>query len=160
MPTTLSFITLGSYLGATLGYLGYILFRPRSLAGIAYWLAVGGLGIHTVGLGLSIAERSYPFILSNQDAYALISWVVTALFLMFARAYQLQGAGAFILPAAASLMILSLFGGGTPAFVVSTSLSPWVLIHLLLAFLAFSVFLVSFVVGIAFIILESRRKGA
>ncbi len=159
MPLTLSFIALGTYLGTSLGFLAYILFRPRRLARVAFWLAIAGFVIHTVGLALSVPGREYPFIYSTTDAYALISWVVTFLFIVLARLYHLQGAGAFFMIAAASLLILSLFGGGYREFQLSAEVNPWVLVHLLLAFMAFAVFLVSFVIGIAFIMAESRIKA-
>lgn len=159
MSQTLSLITLGTYLGTSLGYLAYVLFRPRRLVDLAYGLALLGMGIHTLGLLLSLPERQYPFILSNSDAYAIISWVVALVFLVLVRIYRFQGAGAFFMIAATSLLILSLFGDDRDVFRLASDLSPWVLIHLLLAFLAFSVFVVSFVVGIAFIVLEARIKS-
>ncbi len=159
MTQTLLLITLGTYLGTSLCYLVYVLFRPRRLVSLAYGLALLGLGVHTLGLILILPERQYPFILSNSDAYAIISAVVALVFLVLVRIYRFQGAGAFFMIAATSLLILSLFSGDQDLFRLTADVSPWVLIHLLLAFLAFSVFVVSFVVGIAFILLEARIKS-
>jgi ABC-type transport system involved in cytochrome c biogenesis permease subunit len=76
-----------------------------------------------------------------------------------AKKYRLLGAGVFFMFAAMSLLILSIFGQGQYEFGVDSSVSPWILIHLLLAFFAFAVFLVSFMIGLAFIFLESRIKA-
>ncbi len=159
MPQSLAILTLASYLGATIAYLAHILFRPRRLASRAYWLAIFGLVVHGAGLLIRLPSNGYPFIVSYSDAYAVSSWAVAALFVIMSRMYRFQGVGAFLLPAALSLLILSLFGGRHDTFVLSSGVSPWLLIHLLLAFLAFAVFVVSFVIGIAYILLESRLKA-
>ena len=159
MTQTLFFITLGIYVAATVGFLTHILFRPRRLVSISIGLVILGFIVQTIGLGLSLPDRVYPFILSDNDAYILISWLVTLLFILLVRFFRVQEAGTLFMAAATCLLILSIFGGGGQNYEVSYNVSPWVLIHLLLAFLAFAAFVVSLIIGIAFILVEVRIKA-
>lgn len=159
MTPIISFVILAVYLTATSGFLGYILFRRFSLLRFAFWLTIAGLALHTIWLANVLIANGYPFILSNRDAYILVAWTVSTLYVLLSRFYHFQAAGAFFLPIAICFLILGLFGTGDYEFGVATIISPWVVIHLFLAFMAFSVFLVSFVIGIAFIVLEFRIKS-
>lgn len=152
-------IIIASYGVASLGFLSYVLIQRRWLLSTAYRTTLGGLALHTLALGWLFARSGFPFILSNNDAYVLIAWAVVALFLALSRTYRFKTAGAFLLPTALVLMVLSLFGPGQYQFGSEAISDPWVVIHLGLAFLAFASFLVSFVIGIGFILVEGRIKA-
>lgn len=152
-------VIIGIYAVASLGFLSYVVVQRTWLIRIAYRTTLAGLALHTLALGWLFARSGFPFILSNNDAYVLIGWAVVALFLALSRTYRFKTAGAFLIPAALGLMVLSLFGPGRYQFGSEAISDPWVVIHLGLAFLAFASFLVSFMIGIGFILVEWRIKA-
>lgn len=152
-------VIIAVYLAASLGFLTYGLVQRRGLLGFAYRMTFVGLGVHTLALVWLFAQSGFPFIHSNSEATALIAWAVVALFLALSRTYRFKTAGAFLVPTALVLMVLSQFGQGHYEFGSRAISDPWVVIHLGLAFLAFASFLVSFVIGISFIFLEWRIKA-
>ncbi len=151
-------IAASSYLVATVAFLGAWLFRPRLLVRFAYLGTVFGLVVHSLGLFFRLRENAYPYIISNQEAYLLVAWGLVTSYVLLCRFYRIRLAGAFFMPIAVSLMVFSLTGGGSYQIDVG-GMNPWVIIHLLLAFLAFAVFLASFVIGLTYIFLESRIKA-
>ena len=72
--------------------------------------------------------------------------------------FRWQGAGVFFTPLAFIFLILAACHGGQFQLGSPVLASPWAVIHLFLVFMAFTIFLVSIVVGFAFVLLESRVK--
>lgn len=151
---TLFLLSAGIYFIATLGFLGHVLFRSGGWLRFVYRVTLVGFCAHTAYFILTLAQNGYPYIAGDSDAYRLISWIVMAGFFALAQIYRLKTAGVFFVPSALIFLILSYFSYG--GYRLS---SPWVPIHLFLALIAFSVFFVSLVVGMAFIMQESQLKA-
>lgn len=159
MLPLLLYTSIGCYVLSILAGLGHVVFQGKFLLRGAHRLALGGLLLHSIVLISTFYQSGYPFIHSDSDVYLLVGWIVIGLFLALNRWSQRDSAGILFVPAGLIFIILSLFRQGDFGVVRGGGLSPWVLIHLLLAFFAFAIFLVSFVMGIAFIIQERQIKA-
>jgi HemX protein len=155
----LSFTLLAAYVISSVAFLGFILFKRRSWYLVAHRTCILAFVAHTAFLLVSLIKNGYPFILSDHDAYQMIAWMIVAAFLALVRSERFEASGALFLPTCIIFIVLSFFGNHDYAFISATALSPWVVIHLLLAFLAFAVFLASFITGLAFIIQERQIKA-
>lgn len=142
-----------------MAFLGHGLFRHRYWFRIALGLTVIGFILHSLWLGLTLWGHPYPFIVGHSDAHLLISWVVVLVFLLLARHYRLRLAGAFFVTSAIIFLLLSSFHQSDFRLVPALMQSPWIQVHLFLAFLAFALFMVGFLVGVAFILQDGQLKA-
>lgn len=147
------------YLAATLGFVGQIVFRHTGWLTLVLRITIVGFCLHTAWLAVTLLPNGYPFIVGNSDAHRLVSWIVIVVFFCLSRFAELKNAGAIFVPVALVFFILSSFQQDVYRFGSETISSPWVLIHLLFAFIAFAIFLVSLVVGVAFILQEAQLKA-
>ncbi len=151
--------TVAVYGIASFGYVGHLFFRHRGWLRLTFRVTLVGFALQGLWLIVSLGPQGYPFITGDQDAYRLISWGVVAAFVLLSRFYHLKTAGIIFVPAALLVLLLSVAWTESYRFGEGIGSSPWVLVHLLLAFVAFTVFLVSLVVGIAFIVQEAQLKA-
>ena len=159
MWSWLFWVVIGFYAVTSLFYLFYAVFHYRYLARIAFYLLVIGFVCHTLFFHSAVLSQGYPFILNQTDTLQLISWLGILLFLILQLQFDLRGAGAFFAPAALIFLVLSSFYHGDYRMGMEVVISPWAMVHLFLSLVAFTIFLVSIVVGIMFIMMDSQVKN-
>lgn len=146
------------YALSALFYLSKLVFKKRILAGLGKRFLLLGFLFQSCVLALYFYKTGYPFIINSGYAYYFSAWVLAGLFLLVSSRYHLEVAGAF------SLMIiltLSLFGHiKTQNYDLNSNLlsSPWAAVHIVFAFLAFSIFTLCFIMGVLFLVQEYQLK--
>ena len=140
-------------------YLSQLVFQRKILLSVGYRLALLGFILQTLGGVLHLLKVGYPFLLTSADSYLFSAWILSGLFLLICLKYPFQLAGILFLPAILVLYTLAHFT--TENYLGSTGLlySPWASIHIVLGFLAFSIFFLSFILGVLFLFQEFQLKN-
>lgn len=152
-------VVLGFYIGGTLLYSLRTIFGKKVLSAIGLRVTLVGLLLHTVILTLHLVKQGYPFVQSSFDAFQITSLCIVGVFVLLSFFYRFYATGIVLLPLALLFNILSL-----PIFVRYHSPghfleNPWAFIHLVFIFIAIAIFMVSFVIGVLYLIQENRIKN-
>lgn len=146
------------YALSALFYLSRLVFKTKILAGLGKRFLLLGFIMQSVALGLQFYQTGYPFLVNSADSYFFSAWVLAALYLLVSIRYPLEVAGSLFLPA---ILILSIFSHlQTRSFEDKSALmqSPWAAVHIVFAFLAFSIFCLCFIMGALFLFQEYQLK--
>ncbi len=145
------------YALATLFYLSRFIFKKRLLSNLGKRFLLLGFLLQSLSLSLQMAKMGYPFLLSSGDSYFFSAWVLAALFLLVSLRYHLEVAGSLFL---SFILILSTLAHFKNVDYASAELlrSPWAAIHIVFAFLAFSIFFLCFILGILYLFQEHQLK--
>ncbi len=158
MIGSLSYLTGGLYLFATLSYLMRLIFSERKMGRIGLALLWLGVLVHTLLMFVQLHRNPYPFILGEGDFYLCTSWGMAIAFLILRARYRLSGSGALFAPLTLLLFLLASVHRGEYDLQTAALRNPWVLIHLVFMSLAFAVFTVSFLVGLTYLFAERQIK--
>jgi len=152
-------IVLGIYLAATVLYCLRSIFSKKILSAIALRVTVIGLLIQLVVLILHLIGQGAPYLKSSFETYQVISASMVLIFVVLCFFYRFYATGIVVLPLALIFNILSLktyVAYQLPGHFLD---NPWASVHLVFVFIAISVFLISFVVGLLYLIQENRIKN-
>lgn len=154
--TKISFIV---YAITTLVYLSQLIFQKKILLKIGYRLLLLGFISQSLGIGVHLFKVGYPFLLQSADSYFFSAWILAGVFLLICLKYPFQLAGVLFLPAILILYTLAHFT--TENYLGTTGLiySPWASVHIVFGFLAFSIFFLSFILGLLFLFQEFQLKN-
>jgi cytochrome c-type biogenesis protein CcsB len=117
-------------------------FAVHTLLSIVHFVEVGMLPVTTFGEGLSF-----------------FSWLVVGVFLVTGRGGRLSAIGIVVSPLAAALVAGAVWFFSDSAPIPSELRSPWLPIHVTLAFLGNAVFGLAFAASIVYLFQESRLKS-
>lgn len=121
-------------------------------------MTIGGLLIHAVFLIRHFFLQGYPFLVSPFESLQLVSLCVVLTFVLLCFSHRFFAAGLILLPVGLVFNILSLTAlvrYRAPGYFLE---NPWAFIHLVFVFIASAVFMVSFVVGLIYLVQERRIK--
>lgn len=146
------YLPAGFYLVSTLAYILQRIFLSRAIGRWASRFLVAGGLLSGVSLVLQVVSEGA---LGRDGFFVAASCLFAAAYLVLDRRHPLPGGGIFF--AAGALVLYGM------AFAASDGLSPpmggvWSLLHILFMSLAFAVFAVSFLVGLAFLFQEYKLK--
>ena len=155
------------YLLSSCGYLFHLIFahtRSGKKTGQLAFIFFGTATLLSTGLFIFHLTRNPLALTVNAgDFYLSTAWAVAVGLLFFLRQKRFSGAGAFFVPL---VLLLFLAADVKRKDVYLGSIgeqSPWVLIHIVLMSLTLAVFVVSFVMGLLYLLqqfwLKSRRPG-
>ncbi len=107
-------------------------------------------------------HTGYPFLIKSADSYLFSAWILSGIFLVMRLRYLLEAVGSIFLAAILILFVLAHFS--TEIYVgeardLEIMLSPWASIHIVFGFLSFSVFCLSFIMGLLFLFQEFQLKS-
>jgi cytochrome c-type biogenesis protein CcsB len=122
-----------------------------------------GFAIHTIALLVHLAEAGLLPVTTFGAGLSFFSWLVVGVFLVAGRGGRLSAIGIVVSPLAAALLAggVTLFSASLP--VPSELRSPWLPIHVTLAFLGNAVFGLAFAASVVYLFQEGRiksRRGA
>lgn len=154
--------TLAYGLAAT-GYVVAVL-RPAARTGrpAAFMLSLA-FALHTLFLvARGFSEGILP-VLTFTEGLAFFGWLLVGVYLVAQARYRLAGLGAVVAPLAfASVLAAALFTSGG-ATLPENLRSPWLAVHITLAFLGNAVFALAFATSSLYLLQESlvknRRRG-
>lgn len=147
------------YLGASVGYLVFLLISSGSRALLGFWCVVAGFTAHSLSL-LHRAIFSGFFPLATAfDSLSFFAWLVIALFLLLRYRDSSPIFGSFAAPMAAVLMLY----GSTLSYQVGKPLLPimkswWLPVHVSLALAGNAIFAIMAIGGLMYLLQERLIK--
>jgi ABC-type transport system involved in cytochrome c biogenesis permease subunit len=158
MNPILTPISLLIYAIAALLYLIQLVFQKRTFLVFGQRLVILAFLLQGIGFAIHIAQVGYPFLLDSSDSYLFSAWVLAGLFILICLKYRFQVAGALFLPAILVLYTLAHFSQENYLGNTGLANSPWASIHIVFGFLSFSIFFLSFILGVLFLFQELQLK--
>ncbi len=160
-------ITTFVYLFASVFYLGLLIFKVKGLGLPATLLAVAGIIIQTVGIGLRWVE-SYQIgyghaPLSNMyESLVFFAWCIVGLYLFLEWKFKNRLIGAFVMPFAVFGMAYASYSSEftdkiTP--LIPALQSNWLIAHVITCFIGYAAFAVACALGTMYL-LKKRSKQA
>ncbi|MBI5073873.1 MAG: c-type cytochrome biogenesis protein CcsB [Nitrospirae bacterium] len=158
-----------TYFVAMMLYISYLAFRKSGIGVLATTITVVGFVSQTLALFLRWAEfaevgqmgwlRAVP--LTNlYESLIFFVWCLILVYLIIEFKYKNKSFGAFITPIAAlALAFIDLSGMSKNIQPLVPALqSNWLLAHVMMSFISYSLFAVSFSTGLMYLIVRSEQK--
>ncbi|MBI5846711.1 MAG: c-type cytochrome biogenesis protein CcsB [Nitrospirae bacterium] len=158
-----------TYFIAMMLYISYLAFRKSGIGMVATTITIVGFVSQTLALMLRWAEfaeigqmgwlRAVP--LTNlYESLIFFVWCLILVYLVIEFKYKNRSFGAFITPVAAlALAFIDLSGMSKNIQPLVPALqSNWLLAHVLMSFISYSLFAVSFSTGLMYLIVRSDQK--
>lgn len=159
-----------AYVFAMLTYISYLAFRNASVGIVATVLTVTGFASQTLALGLRWKEfydigqmgflRAAP--LTNlYESLVFFVWCLILTYLIIEFKYKNRSFGAFITPVAALALAFIDISGMSKNIqpLVPALQSNWLLVHVLLSFIAYALFSVSFSTGMMYLAVRTEKRS-
>lgn len=159
MDALLYTLTLLAYLISALNYWIYLSSRRDSLLRLARIVVIGGFVFHTILLViLTIARKSLPFS-TLYGMIILFSWTIILVYLIAEIKYRIPTLGSFIIPLAFLAICYAMLLPRQNQLLRPALQSIWLGLHVLIAFLGNAAFVLTFGVGLMYIIQERQVKS-
>ncbi|MEW6714893.1 MAG: c-type cytochrome biogenesis protein CcsB [Nitrospirota bacterium] len=159
-----------AYIFAMILYIGYLAFRKNSVGIVATTVTIAGFVSQTLALLMRWAEfkeiggmgwvRAVP--LTNlYESLIFFVWCLILVYLVIEFRYKNRSFGAFITPVAAlALAFIDLTGMSKNIQPLVPALqSNWLLAHVMMSFISYALFAVSFSTGLMYLIVKSDQRN-
>jgi len=163
-------ISTMAYILAMITYITYLAFR-KNLIGIgATTITIIGFISHTLAIGLRWKEfydlsglgiiRSAPFT-NLYESMVFFVWCLILGYLVIEFKYKNRSFGAFVTPLAGLALAFIELSSMTKEIqpLIPALQSNWLLAHVLMSFLAYAAFALSFTTGLMYLILETEKRN-
>lgn len=157
-------LALVAYLGATVLALAHLIQRRETTYRAASLLTQAGWVVHTLALVVRWVERGRPPLGTLVEAMSVVGWAAVLFTLWAERQYRVKVLGAFVLP------LVTVFGVSSawlPSGLVGLApalRNAWIWVHVTLAMLGISAFVLNFAGGLMYLLqerqLKAKRPGA
>ena len=171
-------ISAGAYILALVIYVAYLVVRNRTVGIIASTMTIFGFVMQSIGLVIRWVDSFYFWASANPESGYIESilraaplrnlyeslvffvWSLICIHLIIEFKYKNRSLGAFVTPIAAlALLFINISGTSTEIQPLIPALqSNWLLFHVLLSFLGYAAFGVSFGAATAYIITVTESK--
>jgi cytochrome c-type biogenesis protein CcsB len=127
-------------------------------------LLAGAFTLHSLDLALEVVRAGVLPVATFAGGFSFFAWLLVGLYLAVQARTSLAVVGVLVSPLAFLAAIADLLVRGDDVAVPEALRSPWLTVHVTLAFLGNAVFALAFAVSAAFLLqqnlLKSRRGGA
>lgn len=158
-------------MAAALGYVAASIAFARSFSNAKapgesrtpIFLLVGAFALHTVDLVCEVMKAGVLPVATFAGGFSFFAWLLVGVYLAVQARMSLAVIGVLVSPLAFLAAIADLLVRGDDVAVPESLRSPWLTVHVTLAFLGNAVFALAFAVSAAFLLqqnfLKSRRGG-
>lgn len=159
-----------AYILAMITYITYLAFRKESIGIVATAIAVTGFISQTLALGLRWKEfsdigqmgilRAVP--LTNlYESLIFFVWCLILAYLIIEFKYKNRSFGAFITPVAGLALAFIDISGMSKNIqpLVPALQSNWLLVHVLMSFIAYALFSISFSTGLMYLVVRTEKRN-
>lgn len=159
-----------TYFMAMMLYIGYLAFKKSGIGMVATTVTIVGFASQTIAFILRWIEfaeigqmgwlRAVP--LTNlYESLVFFVWCLILVYLIIEFKYKNKSFGAFITPVAALALAFIDISGMSKNIqpLVPALQSNWLLVHVLMSFIAYALFAVSFSTGLMYLIVRSENKS-
>lgn len=156
---------------AALGYVGASIAFARSFSNarapgqsrLPIVLLAGAFAVHSLDLVLEVVRTGALPVATFAGGFSFFAWLLVGLYLAVQSSMSLAVVGVLVSPLAFLAAIADLLLSGEDVVLPAAMRSPWLIVHVTLAFLGNAVFAFAFAVSAAFLLqqnwLKSRRGG-
>jgi len=154
----LHWITLSFYAVSMVFFVYCVALRREKGLNVGLWLALMGLIIHSIALGVRWYAVGHGPYLQKMEGLSSFAWVAMVTFLVFSyKIPKLKGIGFVALPCCFLMMTVGLFSNPGIAKLPPTFRGVWFVIHIISSDLAVGAILIA--LGTAIFYLLKKRKG-
>lgn len=157
-------LALGAYLGATVLALAHLIQRRETIYRAASLLTQAGWVVHTLALVVRWVERGRPPLGTLVEAMSVVGWAAVLFTLWAERQYRVKVLGAFVLPLVTVFGVSSAWLPPGLAALAPALRNAWIWVHVTLAMLGISAFVLNFAGGLMYLLqerqLKAKRPGA
>ena len=155
------------YLGSSVLYLFYLVFRTRVAATMGTWVALGGFLLNTYGIIMRWIE-SYDLgighaPLSNlYESLVFFAWTIILCYLILERKYGQKTVGAFVVPFAFFSMAYASFSSSVDSRIqplIPALKSNWLIAHVVTCFLGYAAFAVACGLSVMYLIKSKKQRA-
>ncbi len=160
-------ITTLAYLLSSAFYLGLLVFKNKKIGFVGLILAIFGVTVQTVALGLRWYE-SYQIgighapLTNMYESLVFFAWCTTLFYIFMEFKFKARVIGAFVMPFAFTAMAYASFAKG-----ISQQISPlipalqsnWLIAHVMTCFIGYGAFAVAGGLGMMYLLKKSAVKN-
>lgn len=159
-----------AYILAMVSYIVYLAFRKTQMGIIATTITIAGFIAQTLAIALRWSEfyeigqlgflRAAP--LTNlYESLIFFVWCLILVYLIIEFRYKNRSFGAFITPVAGLALAFIEMSGMSKSIqpLVPALQSNWLLVHVLMSFIAYALFAVSFSTGLMYLIIRTEKRS-
>jgi cytochrome c-type biogenesis protein CcsB len=156
------------YIIAMITYITYLAFRNEKLGKFASAVTIFSFGLQTVAFvwrwieAANMGVRSFwrPPISNLYESIIFFVWCLILGYLIVEFKYKNRSFGAFVTPIAGLALAFIEMSGMSKGIepLVPALQSNWLLVHVMMSFLAYAAFAISFATGLMYLILRTDRK--
>ncbi len=159
MGTAVFQISLFSYLGASLGYFVYLVYRKPFVSTAATVTVAVGLLAQTVWLGLRSMQTGHGPYTNSFEIAMFFSWLIVVVYFVTEWKYRIKDLGAFVLPLVFLVVLFSGFLSKEVDMVEKGQADFWLTLHRTLSVLGYAAFTIAFAAGIMYLFQEHQVKS-
>ncbi len=153
-------IALLSYLGASLQYFFYLVYRRRGLQLLAGITVAVGLLAHTAIIAIRARETGHGPYTTSFEVALFCAWLIVVAYGIAEWKYRIKDLGSFVIPLVFLILLYAAFLSKDAAMPIPESEARfWLTMHRTLSILGYSAFAISFAVGLMYLIQEHQVKS-
>lgn len=146
------------YLFSAFIYIYYLSFRQDRIVKIAPFLIGAGLIFNTVSLAFRWLEAGHPPLWTLYEVSSFFAWCVAVIYLIIEFYTKQRIIGAFVMPLNIVVMGLGWSNFEGPTQLLPALQSPWLVIHVTIAFISYAAFLVALGMAYLYLLQEHFMK--
>jgi len=151
-------VALFSYLGASLGYFVYLVYRRPLVSSLAGGAVILGLICHTISIGLHSAITGHGPYTTSYEIAMFLAWFIVVIYFLTEWKYKIKDLGSFVIPLVFLVMLVSVFLSKDAGLVPESEVRFWLTIHRTLSIIGYAAFSIAFAAGIMYLIQEHQVK--
>lgn len=157
-------LALLGYLVATGLALAYLVQRGEAIYRLASLATLGGWVLHTLALVVRGVELGRPPLGTLAEAMSVVGWAAVLLTLGAERQYRVRVLSAFVLPLVCVSVVSTAWLPPGLSNLAPALRSAWISVHVILALLGISAFILNFAGAVMYLLqehqLKAKRPGA
>ncbi|PIQ97800.1 MAG: cytochrome C assembly protein [Nitrospinae bacterium CG11_big_fil_rev_8_21_14_0_20_56_8] len=151
-------IALFSYLGASIGYFGNLLYRKRWVSVATTSLMGLGLVAHTALMGIRSSQTGHGPYTTAFEIAMFFSWIIVVVYILTELKFKIQDLGAFVIPLVFLILLYSAFLS-REVVTQETGSVLWMTLHRTLSILGYGAFAIAFAAALMYLIQENQVKS-
>ncbi|MBI2955239.1 MAG: c-type cytochrome biogenesis protein CcsB [Chloroflexi bacterium] len=152
-------LALLGYFGASVLYISSVVLRSKRLGDWGTIALVLVFVVHALALGMRWVETGRLPVINLFEALSFYSWLTILVYLALERVYHHRAIGAFVTPVAFLAVALASVVHKDSHPLVPVLETVWFPVHVVISFLAYTVFTVAFAMAVVYLVQERELKA-